>query len=164
MPRKTTYVDVRLTLYEAEMVQAFMARTPIEADVPVKEQEALARFTNKVHAAVEIVQAEELERLAAAEERGTVAAPPLRRARPEIELPAPICKYGYTARQVADIMGPRMQEFGRWMHGQTMSLCEAREYNYTTKQYEPNGCKEPHGSIVYESDVRHFLAGGRPLD
>lgn len=81
-----------------------------------------------------------------------------------MELPEPDCAMGYTFAQVKEIMGSRYGEFGRWMNGQTMALCDARQYNYTTKEYEPNGCDRPHGSITYECDVRAFLAGSRPLD
>lgn len=65
-------------------------------------------------------------------------------------LPAPECVLGYTGNQVREIMGDRLDEFHRWMRGQTVSGCQAEE------------CDRAHGGVVYESDLVRFL-DGRPI-
>lgn len=79
------------------------------------------------------------------------------------ELPAPECELGYTEHQIAQIMGPSLDRFNKWMSGQTMSICDGRRYNHKLGQYEATGCG-PHGTITYSHDVRRFLSGGQPLD
>ena len=78
-------------------------------------------------------------------------------------LPEPACRYGFTWQQVEDILGDRVDEFSRFMRGQTVSLCDGREYDYAAGGWRDTGCG-PHGTAVYTSDLRHFLAGRRPLD
>lgn len=74
------------------------------------------------------------------------------------KLPLPLCKYGYTKEQIDDILGERSEEFNRWMYGQTMALCDGREYDYAKKEYRSSDCG-PHGSITYKWDLERFLAG-----
>jgi hypothetical protein len=78
-------------------------------------------------------------------------------------LPRPACKYGYSQDQLVDILGDRMVEFKKWMRGQTISLCEGRQYNPETKEYESSGCG-PHGSVIYSWDVQRFLDGSPIVD
>lgn len=78
-----------------------------------------------------------------------------------VNLPRPECKYGYTSQQIATIMGPRLREFRSWMSGQTISVCDGRTYNHSTKEYEPGGCG-PHGNVIYSWDVESFLLN-RPV-
>lgn len=68
----------------------------------------------------------------------------------------PECELGYTDDQLRRIFGDRLPEIYKWMAGQTVSVCDGRRYNYATSEYEPTDCG-PHGSIVYASDVQHFL-------
>lgn len=79
------------------------------------------------------------------------------------ELPEPVCKLGYPVAQLEEILGDRMPTFWHWMRGQTMSVCDGREYDYNTREHHPTGCG-PHGSCVYPWDLRQFLAGGKALD
>lgn len=77
----------------------------------------------------------------------------------------PDCPYGYTEYQIEEIMGPRMEEFRRWMYGQTQMICDGRQYNYEKQEYEPTSCGPyGHGTITYSSDIYLFLAGSDPLD
>lgn len=78
-------------------------------------------------------------------------------------LPAPDCRYGYTAIQLARILGPRLPTFQAWMAGQTQAICDGRTYNYDTGQYEPSGCG-PHGVVAYPWDFNRFLAGQPIID
>lgn len=78
-------------------------------------------------------------------------------------LPKPKCHLGYTELQLHEMLGDRYEEFGRWMHGQTMAICDGRIYDHAAQQYLPYNCG-PHGSIVYPQDVEQFLRGGGPLD
>jgi hypothetical protein len=80
------------------------------------------------------------------------------------KLPEPDCKYGYTHSQVEQIMGDREQEFNHWMYGQTMAICDGRDYDYEKKEYVPSGCDHPHGSITYTWDLKRFLDGLPVID
>ncbi|PZG12953.1 hypothetical protein C1I95_24740 [Micromonospora craterilacus] len=80
-----------------------------------------------------------------------------------ITLPDPDCRYGYTVEQLEAILGDRLDAFGRWIDGQTISLCTGSEFDNQAKGNKPTGCG-PHGSVVYGSDLRRFLAGRRSLD
>ncbi len=73
----------------------------------------------------------------------------------------PGCQLGYTDDQLGRILGDRLPEFFRWMAGQTVAVCDGRQYNYDTKEYEPTGCG-PHGSATYAWDLQRFL-DGRPI-
>lgn len=76
-----------------------------------------------------------------------------------VPLPKPECPYGYPHSQVDAILRGRMVEFSRWMRGQTMMLCDGKEYDYASSTYVDTG--HVHGGIVYENDLRRFLAGWR---
>lgn len=82
---------------------------------------------------------------------------------PTESLPAPACRYGYTVDQVRDIMGGRYEEFGRWMRGQTMSVCTGTRYDYEINETVSSGCG-PHGTIIYWVDVSGFLEGSPITD
>lgn len=78
-------------------------------------------------------------------------------------MPAPECSYGYTIPQVEEILGPeRAGEFWKYMHGQTMTLCNGREYDHGKREYVPTG--HSHGGVVYGTDLSRFLRGRPPLD
>lgn len=74
------------------------------------------------------------------------------------DLAEPACKYGYTDEQITRIMGARLYDFQKWMHGQTGAICDGAEFNYETNQHEATGCG-PHGYITYRQDVERFLLG-----
>jgi hypothetical protein len=78
-------------------------------------------------------------------------------------LPEPICKYGYPTSQVDRIMGSRMKEFNNWMAGQTITMCDGREYDHAKKEYIESGCG-PHGFVIYSWDVQRFLEGKPIID
>ncbi|WBB94216.1 hypothetical protein [Verrucosispora sp. WMMC514] len=80
-----------------------------------------------------------------------------------ITLPEPDCRYGYTIDQLTAVLGDRLDDFYQWMRGQTVSLCNGSEHNPERGGQWPTGCG-PHGTVVYRSDLRQFLAGRRPLD
>jgi hypothetical protein len=82
----------------------------------------------------------------------------------EASLPAPDCRLGYTRDQLHQILGARYDEFTQWMQGQTIAICEGREYNPQTKSHTIacNGAR--HGVVTYRADVLRFLEGGAPLD
>ncbi len=82
--------------------------------------------------------------------------------RKHFNLPMPACKCGYTRNQVEAIMGDRLQEFDKWMYGQTMTLCEGKSYNHETREYEEACGGVAHGGVVYDHDLRGFLAK-RPI-
>lgn len=73
-----------------------------------------------------------------------------------VVLPEPRCRLGYPQDQVKEITGSRYDEFGRWMRGQTIALCEGTK--------NPYGCSDPHGIVIYGSDIAQFLRGGPVLD
>lgn len=76
-------------------------------------------------------------------------------------LPAPECWLGYPWYQCEEILGTRTTEFGKWMYGQTMSLCDGRRYDHDLLEYVDT-CPEPHGVVVYKWDLQRFL-DGRPI-
>ncbi len=76
------------------------------------------------------------------------------------KLPKPECSLGYTDDQLDQILGQRRQEFNKWMSGQTVALCDGREYDYATGGYIPTG--KAHGSATYPQDLQRFL-DGRPI-
>jgi hypothetical protein len=91
---------------------------------------------------------------------------------------APSCPDGYTEKDLEIIMGARLPEFRKWMTGQTCSLCEGKEYNHATQQYQSTVCSgmfpgmavsrdevlEGHGMITYTWDVDRFLKGLPVID
>lgn len=69
-------------------------------------------------------------------------------------LPKPLCRYGYTQRQLKRYFTERRWlAFGHWMRGQTGAICEGL-----------TPCNKAHGLIIYECDVQQFLRGGDTLD
>jgi hypothetical protein len=82
-------------------------------------------------------------------------------------LPEPACPYGYTRKQIVEILATstRVEEFDKWMRGQTMSMCQGKSYNYEMRVYEPSACAgNAHGTVVYRHDLERFLQGLEPLD
>lgn len=104
------------------------------------------------------------------------------------ELPPPSCPHGYTRADLENILGSALPRFNKWMVGQTAMICEAQQYHhdrahgeycghedgedftwkcdYTgTGYYEPSECADnPHGMIVYVSDVYRFVNGLPVID
>jgi hypothetical protein len=76
----------------------------------------------------------------------------------------PICKYGYTREQIRRMLGDDTDNFTRWMYGATMTLCEGKEYNHLTGEYEPCCNGVAHGPVVYPWDLETYLRGLDPLD
>lgn len=81
----------------------------------------------------------------------------------KINLPKSECKLGYPINQIEKILGSRLDEFNKYMVGQTGAICEGREYDYNKKKYKPSGCG-PHGIVVYKCDLLTFLEGRPTLD
>lgn len=80
-----------------------------------------------------------------------------------MNLPDPECRYGYPKDQLDALLGARVGEFNEYMAGQTVAMCEGREYDHEAKEWKPNGCG-PHGVVCYRVDVGTFLAGRPTLD
>ena len=78
------------------------------------------------------------------------------------KLPDPECKMGYTVEQVESIMGDRLNEFNKWMFGQTRVLCQGRSYNHDTREYKQSCGGVAHGGVTFSWDVEWFLEG-RPI-
>jgi hypothetical protein len=75
------------------------------------------------------------------------------------------CPQGLTSEDLDELLGGRRREFMSWMRGQTMSICDGREYNHGEKRYEPTECAgHPHGVVVYPWDVERFLRGLPVID
>lgn len=74
---------------------------------------------------------------------------------------APECILGYPLDQLDEVLGSdeRRQAFRRWFTGQTGAVCDGMRFDYDKGQYEDTECVDaPHGMVVYEYDVRRFLA------
>lgn len=51
------------------------------------------------------------------------------------------------------------------MVGQTVALCDGKEYNHETNEYRATECASaPHGLVVYPSDLARFLSGQPVID
>jgi hypothetical protein len=57
-----------------------------------------------------------------------------------------------------EILKDQFDSFGRWMDGQTVTLCEGRYWDHVFQKYVPDGCG-PHGPVVYRWDLERFLHG-----
>ena len=80
------------------------------------------------------------------------------------QLPPPDCKYGYSWAFLEEHLDEQqLKRLGHWMRGQTMAMCDGREYDYDKEEYHPTGCG-PHGGVVYSHDLHGFLKGYPILD
>lgn len=75
----------------------------------------------------------------------------------------PACHYGYDREQIEQLMADDLDRFDRWMRGQTIAICDGREYDYEASEYRETGCG-PHGGVVYAHDVANYLNGGQIRD
>lgn len=74
------------------------------------------------------------------------------------------CPLGYTREQVEQITAERYDEFAKWMRGQTVALCDGRQWDHDKQEDEPTSCTDsPHGLVTYPHDVAQFIRGGGPL-
>jgi hypothetical protein len=82
-----------------------------------------------------------------------------------MNIPDSSCPWGYNHEDLVNILGDRMEEFWGWMTGQTVMLCDGKEYNHETKEYRPTPCADaPHGLVVYHTDLARFLRGLPVID
>lgn len=81
----------------------------------------------------------------------------------QLDLPKPACRLGYTAKQLVEILGDRLEDFWDWMIGQTVGVCSGLEYDQEKGVNRKTDCG-PHGTVVYTHDLRRFMADGGPLD
>lgn len=71
-----------------------------------------------------------------------------------------VCPYGLTHDELEIILGSRMPEFMHWMRGQTVMLCDGREYDHDEKAYKDTACAPwGHGVVTYRWDLDRFLRG-----
>jgi hypothetical protein len=82
---------------------------------------------------------------------------------PLAAFPPPACKWGYTRPQVIQMMGLFIDKFDTWMDGQTVALCDGREYDHEQKKYV-SSCDVAHGTIYYADDVRRYALGLPVID
>ena len=81
-----------------------------------------------------------------------------------MDLPDSECQFGYTSKELKDILGDRFDYFWHWMRGQTISICDARVYNSETKDYDQCCNGIANGGVVYRSDLKRFLLGLTIID
>lgn len=98
------------------------------------------------------------------------------------------CPYGVTQDELQSILGPRLEDFSKWMVGQTGSICDGRRYVYARAHnaacphddgdvytwecdyiegghYEDTECAgNPHGLLIYRSDLERYLRGRPVID
>jgi len=78
-----------------------------------------------------------------------------------IVLPKPDCKLGYTQSQIEQIVGTAlMPKFNEFMRGQTLGICEGKQYDPEINGYRLSNCG-PHGIVTYPCDVQNFFANGK---
>lgn len=73
------------------------------------------------------------------------------------DIEKPECAWGYTTQQLRRILGSHFDDFGRWMRGQTMTLCNGQKYNHDTEEYEEACGGVSHGGVVYPWDLGRYL-------
>lgn len=92
---------------------------------------------------------------------------------PSVEIPESSCPDGYTQEDITRILGDREDEFWQWMAGQTMMLCDGREYDHKHRRYVATECSGMypgtwltndaapggHGIVVYSHDFKRFIKG-----
>lgn len=77
---------------------------------------------------------------------------------------------GYTVDDLRDILGDEAEtyNFGLWMGGQTMGICDGREYDHHLDAYRTTPCAAStdggHGAIVYTWDLERYLQGHPVID
>lgn len=71
----------------------------------------------------------------------------------------PSCPYGYTQDDLLRLFGVAgIDDFNKWMRGQTQSICDGTRYNHDKKECEPTMCKDhPHGLITYTWDAERYI-------
>lgn len=79
------------------------------------------------------------------------------------DLPKSICKFGYPKSQLEEILGDKLEEFNKYMIGQTGAICNGHIYNHNDDKHELSGCG-PHGLVLYKCDLKTFLEGRPTLD
>jgi len=77
----------------------------------------------------------------------------------EETFPKPDCPSGYSWSFLEEILDEEtFEQFGKWMSGQTMTLCEGRRYDHEAKEYRADECAgNPHGGVAYQYDLHRFL-------
>ena len=78
-------------------------------------------------------------------------------------LPKPECESGYPDKQLKEILKDEYRTFLNFMTGQTMCLCDGREYDYELEEYRYSGCG-PHGAVAYPWNLKGFLDGRKVWD
>lgn len=74
------------------------------------------------------------------------------------------CKYGWTEDEIIQIIGEeKLDDFRRWMRGQTISACTGKIWDYNVKSYVPDDCG-PHGVVYYRHDLIRFQMGLPVID
>lgn len=73
----------------------------------------------------------------------------------------PSCPWGYTYEDLQRIFTTdvELNRFSKWMHGQTMMLCDGRRYDDQIRLMLPIPGHPAHGTIVYTWDVERYLRG-----
>lgn len=71
----------------------------------------------------------------------------------------PECEMGWTDQQLRIKLGLQYNKFQQWMTGQTQALCEGRQWNHDTGQYEEACGGVAHGPVTYPWDLDRFMAG-----
>ncbi|MEV7621122.1 hypothetical protein AB0N59_13400 [Microbacterium sp. NPDC089321] len=61
-------------------------------------------------------------------------------------LPEPACTLGYTATQLGEILGDRVDAYRTWAVGKTQGVCEGKA-----------PCAVAHGIVDYADDVTRFI-------
>lgn len=84
------------------------------------------------------------------------------------QMPPASCPLGYTNEDLERHFGAKVGEpHSLWdqLRGQTGMICEGRQWNPETSQYEPDACAgHPHGLVTYIHDVREWVERRPPSD
>lgn len=82
-----------------------------------------------------------------------------------LNMPKPECRGGYPTYQLEEFLTPEQYTaLGKWMYGQTMMICDGRQYDHETKEYVEACGGEAHGVVVYSWDVERWALGLPVID
>lgn len=81
----------------------------------------------------------------------------------DVSLSGPLCRMGYPITQLEnELTSVGYLALTKWLYGQTLAICEGREYNHDTEKYEQSCGGVPHGVVAYTWDVWRWI-DGRPV-
>lgn len=75
------------------------------------------------------------------------------------------CPIGLTEDDLEKLFGDELEDFKKWMVGQTFSICTGERYDFDQNAYTSSSCfPNPHGYVYYRGDVERYILGLPVID